>query len=171
LPKLPPPAEGGVPRPSASKSGSPPTANLLLRSSVTVRNDSVSFSSCTISMYDLGEYEPSSPSAAPAAATAALSFPCTCTNVRPIPSMSSNLTARCPLENALDVRRMMVPISYPSAISPPSTRTPTSNVILGEMMNGPSTTHSSNISEYLPSRLRMRSQLEQVSGSSLGGRR
>ena len=111
MPKLPPPEEGGVPSPSASNSGSPPTANLLLRSSVTVRNDSVSFSSCTISMYDRGEYDPSSPSAAPAAATAALSLPCTCTKVRPIPSMSSNLTVRWPLENAREVRRMMVPIS------------------------------------------------------------
>lgn len=39
----------------------------------------------------------------------------------------------------------------------------------GEMMNGSSVTNSSKMSVYFPSRLRMRSHVWHVSGSSFGG--
>lgn len=47
----------------------------------------------------------------------------------------------------------------------------TSNVMRGEMVKGPSVTHSSNMRLYRPSLLRMRSQVAHVSGSSSGGSR
>ena len=91
-------------------------------------------------------YVPSRPSFEPASTTAALTLPWICVNDRSRPSIQSILTEMSSSLHSLLRRFMMAPTSYPSAIRPPRMRTPTSNLIRGEIITSPSHTVSSNIS-------------------------
>ena len=145
--------------------------NLSFISAVMFRSSSVISSNCTCSMYECGMYVPSSPNFDPASTTAARTLPWICVNDRSSPSIQSIFTLRSSSLHSRLRRFMIAPTSYPSAMSPPKMRTPTSNLILGEIMTSPSLIVSSNIKVYRPSRLRMRSHDVQVSGSSCGGSR
>ena len=107
----------------------------------------------------------------PASSTAARTLPWICVNDLSKPSIQSIFTSSISSLYDLLRRFMMAPTSYPKAMSPPKMRTPTSNLIRGEIITSPSHTVSSNISVYRPLRLRMRSHDVHVSGSSFGGRR
>mmetsp|Transcript_22736 Transcript_22736/g.77371 ORF Transcript_22736/g.77371 Transcript_22736/m.77371 type:complete len:226 (-) Transcript_22736:960-1637(-) len=122
------------------------SANLRLASSSAKLKACVRCSFCTISMYESAVYVPSRPSLRPVSSTASRILPCTCTKFLPMPSMRSSFTLTMSSLSVTELRLMMAPILYPSAISPPRIFTLTSNLILGDTMKGPSVTNSSNMS-------------------------